>query len=86
MGINATNMLKEVAAGKVVNSYNDKISSKTTTYKVVGIYNGYGQPNGYISKTNADKVLSFNKTKEFLFLLFKKEWEDKKNNLWCWFW
>ncbi|WP_342260700.1 ABC transporter permease [Spiroplasma endosymbiont of Notiophilus biguttatus] len=76
-GINATNMLKEVAAGKVVNSYNDKISSKTPTYKVVGIYNGYGQPNAYISKTNADKVLSFNKTKEFLFLLFKKEWEDK---------
>ncbi|WP_338975305.1 ABC transporter permease [Spiroplasma endosymbiont of Monopis laevigella] len=78
MGINATNMLKEVTAGKVVNSYNDKISSKTPTYKVVGIYNGYGQPNAYISKTNADKVLSFNKTKEFLFLLFKKEWEDKK--------
>ncbi|WP_342254511.1 ABC transporter permease [Spiroplasma endosymbiont of Zeiraphera isertana] len=77
-GINATNMLKEVAAGKVVNSYNDKISSKTPTYKVVGIYNGYGQPNAYISKINADKVLSFNKTKEFLFLLFKKEWEDKK--------
>lgn len=69
MGINATNMLKEVAAGKVVNSYNDKISSKTTTYKVVAIYNGYSQPNGYISKTNADKVLSFNKTRRFFIFI-----------------
>lgn len=74
LGINATPMLGEVAAGKVVNSYNDQ---KTSTYKVVGVYNGYGQPNAYISKNNADKVLSFDKTKEFLFSLFKKEWEAK---------
>lgn len=73
-GINATPMLKEVATGKVVNSYNHQMTSK---YKVVGIYNGYGQPNAYISKNNGDKVLSYDQTKAFFFLLFKKEWEAK---------
>lgn len=72
-GIDATAMLRNVASGKVVNSYNNQI----TKYKVVGIYNGYGQPNAYISKNNADKILLFNQTKDFLFLLFKKEWEAK---------
>lgn len=73
-GINATAMLQEVAAGNVVNAYDHQMTSK---YKVVGIYNGYGQPNAYISKNNADKVLSFNETKKFFFLLFKKEWAEK---------
>lgn len=72
-GNSATPMLQAVAAGNIVNAYNDKAPK----YKVVGIYNGYGQPNAYISKTNADKTLLFDKTKEFLFLLFKEEWKDK---------
>lgn len=78
LGSNATPMLKEVATGKVVNSYNHQMTSKYSKYKVVGIYNGYGQPNAYISKNNVDKVLSFNQTKAFFFSLFKKEWETKK--------
>lgn len=73
LGVNATPMLKAVANGKVVNAHDNTMQR----FKVVGIYNGYGQPNAYVAKNNADKILSFDQTKAFLFLLFKKEWQDK---------
>lgn len=89
LGSDATAMLKDVANNKVVNAY-DKDSTK---YKVVGVYNGYGQPNAYISKHNADKLLNYNNltsrdskgnyhdTRSMLFKLFRQEWQndvDKK--------
>ncbi|WP_342275768.1 ABC transporter permease [Spiroplasma endosymbiont of Nebria brevicollis] len=76
----ATKMLKENVAGNVVTT-RDSILTK---YKVVGIYNGYGQPNAYISKTNADKLLHYNDktvnntdSRSMLFRIFQMEWKNE---------
>lgn len=83
LGSNPTPMLQAVVNNKVVNTY-DKNHTK---YKIVGVYNGYGQPNAYISKTSADKLLNYNNpqtgddkcyhdARSMLFKLFKQEWQN----------
>lgn len=84
-GNNATAMLKEVAQGNVVIDHDNKPWHK---FKVAGIYNGYGQPTAYISKSHADELLRFVDYKDEqgntqpgairpLYEIFKREWEKK---------
>lgn len=81
-----TEMLKNVRDGDVVNEHDKKMKP----FKVVGIYNGYGQPNAYVSKTSADKLLHYNDmsksnkdhdndTRSMLFRIFQQEWQNKGN-------
>jgi len=74
IGINAPPILQDVASGKVVSTH-DTIQ---TNYKVVGIYNGYGEPSAYISKTKADHLLHYDRTAAALFEIFREEWVNKK--------
>ncbi|MBE4703944.1 ABC transporter permease [Spiroplasma platyhelix] len=84
-GNNATSMLKEVAQGNVVIDHDNKPWHK---FKVAGVYNGYGQPNAYISKSHADQLLRFVDYKDedgtekpgaqrSLYEIFKHEWQEK---------
>lgn len=73
IGINASPMVQDIAAGNVVIS-TDKTLHK---FKVVGVYNGYGQPVAYISKNNADKLLNYDAAKPNFYDNFKHEWEGK---------
>ena len=79
-----TEMLKNVRDSNVVNEHDKEMKS----FKVVGIYNGYGQPNAYVSKTSADRLLHYNDmsdsnkdhdndTRSMLFRIFQQEWQDK---------
>lgn len=84
-GNNATEMLKQVAQGNVVIGHDNEPHYK---FKVAGVYNGYGDPTAYISKTKADELLRFTDYKDekgieqlgtinTLYQLFKKEWDQK---------
>lgn len=73
LGVNATPMVKEVDQGNVVINHDTTMRE----FKVAGIYNGYGQPTAYISKTNADKLLHYDESKKALYQIFKQEWQSK---------
>lgn len=79
-----TVMLTNVTNGNVVNEHDKTMQP----FKVVGIYNGYGQPNAYVSKKSADRLLHYNDisdanktpdndTRSMLFKVFQQEWQDK---------
>lgn len=71
LGVNSP-MTAAVTSGSVtLNQIN-----KSSNFKVVGIYNGYGQPAAYISKDNADQILNYNQTKDSFYQFFRKEWEN----------
>lgn len=84
-GNNATPMLKEVSQGNVVIDYDNKPWHK---FRVAGIYNGYGDPTAYISKTHADQLLHFTDYQDengvpkpgaikALYEMYKREWQEK---------
>lgn len=84
-GSNASPMLKEVAAGNVVIDHDNKPWHK---FKIVGIYNGYGDPSAYISKTNADQLLHYTDYQDetgnwnygslySLYDIYRHEWKNK---------
>lgn len=82
-GVNATEMLKQVANGNVVVNHDNTWHK----FRVAGTYNGYGEPVAYISKTNADKLLHFTDYKDAsgteqgaikaLYNIFQQEWQAK---------
>lgn len=84
-GINATPMLEQVTKGNVAIGHDTEPRYK---FKVAGVYNGYGDPTAYISKTKADELLHFTDYKDengteqlgavnALYQLFKREWNQK---------
>lgn len=84
-GTDATPMLKQVTNGNVVIDHDNKPWHK---FKVAGIYNGYGQPSAYISKTNADKLMHYTDYQDqdgndklgstyALYNIYKQEWQEK---------
>ncbi|WP_368486394.1 ABC transporter permease [Spiroplasma sp. DGKH1] len=54
---------------------------QTYNFKVAGIYDGYGDPRAYISKTAADKLLGYDKTQTKLYEIFYNEWFNKTNQI-----
>ena len=45
-------------------------------FRVVGIQNGYGSPQGFISENNANKIMRFNVTRVSLYKLFSAIWSS----------
>ncbi|WP_338956204.1 ABC transporter permease [Spiroplasma endosymbiont of Polydrusus cervinus] len=69
---------------KIINgSYRVSNQNYNQSFTIVGITNQYGSPRAWINENRAQKLLEYDKTRNYLLRLFLKEWTDSfiKNNL-----